>query len=73
MGLSVRFADDGQGVYICWRLGEREDLEPGVGLAVAAVVAAVRVGRRGVAAIHWHTVVVDVLLESVVRHGCWGC
>lgn len=72
MGLSVGFADDGQGVYIRRRLSEREDLEPGVGLAVAAVVAAVRVGRRGVAAIHRHTVVVDVLLVSVARYEYWG-
>ena len=69
MGLSIGFADDGQGVYICWRLGEREDLESGVDLAVAAVVAAVGVGGGGVTAIDWHTVVVDVLLVSVVRHG----
>ena len=73
MGLSIGFADDGQGVYICWRLGEREDLKPGVDLAVAAVVAAVGVGGGGVTAVYWHAVVVDVLLESVVRHGCWGC
>jgi hypothetical protein len=65
VGLCKGFANDGHGVDVCWRLSKGEDFRARVGVAVASVVAAVRVGGGGIAAVDWNAVVVDVC-------GCWS-
>lgn len=65
--MCIRFANDGHSVYVGWRLRESEDLKSGVGLAVAAIVAAVGVCAGGVAAVDWDAVVVNICPASVVR------
>lgn len=66
--MGVGFADDGQGVDVCGRLGKGEDFESRVGLAVAVVVAAVGVGGSRVAAVHRYAVVVNVWTGLVLQH-----